>query len=316
MNSSKKIPVNIITGFLGAGKTTALIHLLTHKKGDEKWAVVINEFGKVSIDYEALKTKTSSQEKFFEISGGCICCSAQDNFQQNLEQIIYQNKFSRIIIEPSGLGGTDMITEIVNKNHTLTLHPIIVLVPIDYLKLDRLTINPIFKRQLVSAQILVLSKCDLEPDLQKLEDAFNKLKLDYPGKLLYTKAENGTINEELLTPAKHNLTKNNKFDNLFFTGTELNDSKHSSLCFTCDANKSVKAERLANLLIGEKHVVRAKGFINNGKCWCLFNYTLGCSETEPWSTQHQNKLVVIAETKNKQQLIALAQKLNKLLCEA
>jgi G3E family GTPase len=54
----EKIPVNIITGFLGAGKTTAIIHLLNQKLSDEQWAVIINEFGKISIDSQTLKSST------------------------------------------------------------------------------------------------------------------------------------------------------------------------------------------------------------------------------------------------------------------
>ncbi len=70
-----KIPVNIITGFLGSGKTTAIIRLLNNKPAGDKWAVIINEFGKVSIDSQTLRSSSDSGN-IYEVSGGCICCSA------------------------------------------------------------------------------------------------------------------------------------------------------------------------------------------------------------------------------------------------
>ena len=85
MNS---IPVNIISGFLGSGKTTAIINLLRQKTTDEQWAVIINEFGKISIDSQTLRSITSDTGTVFDISGGCICCSARGYFQENLEKII------------------------------------------------------------------------------------------------------------------------------------------------------------------------------------------------------------------------------------
>ena len=95
VNTTKKIPVNIITGFLGSGKTTAILHLLKQKKAEEQWAVVINEFGKVSVDFETLSPKASKNEKVFEISGGRICCSAKEYFDENLNEIIAQQGFDR-----------------------------------------------------------------------------------------------------------------------------------------------------------------------------------------------------------------------------
>ena len=97
----EKIPVNIISGFLGSGKTTAIIKLLKEKTASEKWAVIINEFGKISIDGQTLRS-SSDAGSVFDIAGGCICCSAKGHFQENLEKIIQSGNFSRIIVEPSG----------------------------------------------------------------------------------------------------------------------------------------------------------------------------------------------------------------------
>lgn len=299
MNTGNKIPVNIITGFLGAGKTTAIIHLLEQKKKSEQWAVIINEFGKVSVDFETLSPKVSANEEVFEISGGCICCSAKDNLQQNLEEIVGQQKFDRILIEPSGLGGADMISEIIVDKSNLELMPIIALVPIDYLELKRLQINPIFRSQLLKSDILILSKCDLEPNLTKQVDVFEKLQKEYPGKLYYTKSHDGSIDESLLLLSKQNGEKQSPFDNLIFSGTELKDGNYESIGFSFDVNNCFDLDKVLKLLANEESIIRAKGFLKGVDGWSFINYTLGNSTKEPWVARPENRLVVIAEKTNK-----------------
>jgi G3E family GTPase len=105
-----KLPVNIISEFLGSGKTTAIIKLLSLKATDEHWAVIINEFGKISIDSQTLRS-ISNVGKVFDISGGCICCTAKGYLKENIEEIIQSGKYSHIIIEPNCLGGIDMVSE-------------------------------------------------------------------------------------------------------------------------------------------------------------------------------------------------------------
>lgn len=128
-----KIPVNIISGFLGSGKTTAIIKLLGHKNAGEQWAIIVNEFGKISIDCQTLSS-SSPGGTVYDISGGCICCSANGYFQENLEKIVRLGKYVRIIIEPSELGGIDMVSEIVVASPDLRLMPVICLVDITFIE--------------------------------------------------------------------------------------------------------------------------------------------------------------------------------------
>lgn len=295
MKNNKKIPINIITGFLGAGKTTAIIHLLKQKKRDEQWAVLINEFGKVSVDFETLSPKASASEKVFEISGGCICCSAKDNFEQNLNEIIGLQKFDRILIEPSGLGGADMISEIIRDKEILDLMPVICLVSIDYLGLERLEINSIFRNQLLKSDILVLSKCDLEPDSEIQLAAFEKLKKEYPEKLHYTKSFRGSIDEKLLNKTFQNIEIPGASEQLIFAGNELTDSNYESICFSFEADKCFNLESLFKIMEKEGKIVRAKGFLNGVDGWYFVNYTLGNSTKELCASKPENKLVVIFE---------------------
>jgi G3E family GTPase len=158
-----KIPVNIISGFLGAGKTTTIISLLSQKTTDEQWAVIINEFGRISIDSQTLRS-SSETGTVFEISGGCICCSARGYFQENIEKIVQAERYSRIIIEPSGLGGIDMVSEIVTVNPDLILMPVICIVDITIIENPRLQLLPVYQSQIFKADVILFSKCDLLAD--------------------------------------------------------------------------------------------------------------------------------------------------------
>ena len=94
-----KIKLDIVSGFLGAGKTTLIKKLVTEGYSDEKIVVLENEFGKVGIDTDILKNTGVEVE---EITG-CICCSSSVDFLSSIEDII--NKFNpdRIIVEPTGV---------------------------------------------------------------------------------------------------------------------------------------------------------------------------------------------------------------------
>lgn len=99
---------NLITGFLGSGKTTSILHLLAHKPADEKWAVLVNEFGEVGID-GALLAESGALLK--EIPGGCMCCVNGLPMQVGLNALLRQGKPDRLLIEPTGLGHPKQILD-------------------------------------------------------------------------------------------------------------------------------------------------------------------------------------------------------------
>ncbi len=102
----KKIPVTIITGFLGAGKTTLIRHVLEHAQG-RRLALVINEFGDVGVDADILRgcgVDSCPEENIIELANGCICCTVADDFIPAIEALLARNpQPEHIIIETSGL---------------------------------------------------------------------------------------------------------------------------------------------------------------------------------------------------------------------
>lgn len=106
---SGKIPVTVITGFLGSGKTSLIRHLLQHNQG-RRIAVLVNEFGELGIDGELLKSCEICPEdgeegsNIFELTNGCLCCTVQEEFYPTMQQLIKRrDSIDCILIETSGL---------------------------------------------------------------------------------------------------------------------------------------------------------------------------------------------------------------------
>ncbi len=101
-----KIPATVITGFLGAGKTTMIRHMLENAKG-KRIALIINEFGDLGVDGDILKgcgDETCTEDDIMELSNGCICCTVAEDFIPTLEKLLDRDqKPDHIVIETSGL---------------------------------------------------------------------------------------------------------------------------------------------------------------------------------------------------------------------
>jgi G3E family GTPase len=162
----QNIPTNVITGFLGVGKTTAILHLLKSKPKTERWAVLVNEFGEIGIDGAILKTTLDDQRGIFikEVPGGCMCCAAGLPMQIALTMLLAKSKPDRLLIEPTGLGHPKEVLstlhgsafkEALDVQHTITL--------VDARKLEepRYRENEIFQQQLDIADVVAANKIDL-----------------------------------------------------------------------------------------------------------------------------------------------------------
>jgi cobalamin biosynthesis protein CobW len=104
--SLQKIPATVITGFLGAGKTTLIRHLLQNARG-RRIALIINEFGDIGVDGEILKgcgDEVCREEDVVELANGCICCTVADDFIPTMKKLIdRRHPPEHIVIETSGL---------------------------------------------------------------------------------------------------------------------------------------------------------------------------------------------------------------------
>jgi G3E family GTPase len=99
----QNIPTHVIAGPLGAGKTSLIKHLLAQKPANERWAILINEFGQIGLD-AALLTTAEDGIALGEVAGGCLCCVNGAPFQIGLGRLLRKARPDRLFIEPSGLG--------------------------------------------------------------------------------------------------------------------------------------------------------------------------------------------------------------------
>jgi cobalamin biosynthesis protein CobW len=187
----EKIPVTVVTGFLGAGKTTLIRHLLGHAEG-RRLALIINEFGDVGVDKDVLAAcgaETCSAEDMIELSNGCICCTVGEDFIPAMQQLLSRDQRpDHIVVETSGLALPQPLIRAFNWPEIkaeVTIDGVVTVVDAAALSegrfaaseaavdaqrradamLDHATpLGELFKDQLVAADLVVLNKTDLVDD--------------------------------------------------------------------------------------------------------------------------------------------------------
>ncbi|MEK3884014.1 GTP-binding protein [Paenibacillus sp. PL2-23] len=106
LQAERRIPVTVLSGYLGAGKTTILNHVLNNREG-LKVAVIVNDLSEVNIDAELVREGgglSRNEEKLVEMSNGCICCTLRDDLLQEVERLAMEGRFDYILIESTGIG--------------------------------------------------------------------------------------------------------------------------------------------------------------------------------------------------------------------
>ena len=162
------VKIDIISGFLGAGKTTFIKRLLSTNINKEKVVLIENEFGEISIDSDILSTE-GIQIK--ELSQGCICCSLVGDFSKSLAEVIDKFNPERIIIEPSGVGKlSDVKKAIISAELGDNLNSIVCLVDAVKAKIYHKNFGEFFIDQIQNASTVILSRTDIASN-EKISDA-------------------------------------------------------------------------------------------------------------------------------------------------
>ena len=160
------VPTSIVSGFLGVGKTTAIRNLLSQKPGNERWAVLVNEFGEVGVDASLLETGVTNEKEVFlrEVPGGCMCCTNGLPMQMALNQLLSRARPHRLLIEPTGLGHLEEVIGTLSSGFnqkTIRLNAVVTLVDARMLNQDRYLKNDTFIQQIKCADIIIGNKHDL-----------------------------------------------------------------------------------------------------------------------------------------------------------
>lgn len=193
----QRIPANLIIGFLGVGKTTAIRHLMTQRPAGERWAILINEFGKVAIDQTLVEPEEGTPEGAIaikELAGGCLCCTLGVLMESSIIELLRQAKPDRLLIEPTGLGHPARIIEMLQGRalrEAIEPRATLCLVDPRQYRLFQAQEEPIpaFEDQIQLADVLVANKID-----QASPEDLDHFKQD-AAKLFPPKAEIAAVKE-------------------------------------------------------------------------------------------------------------------------
>lgn len=174
-----KTKIDIISGFLGSGKTTLIKKLIDNEFKDKKIAIIENEFGEISIDGAILEEKNVDIK---EINSGCICCSLVGDFKKAIKEIVDKYNPDRIIIEPSGVAKlSEVITACrgIDNENIDNINMVITVVDAWKAKMYIKNFGEFYKDQIRNGKIIVLTRTErLEAD--RLEEVIKSIKIINP----------------------------------------------------------------------------------------------------------------------------------------
>jgi cobalamin biosynthesis protein CobW len=218
-----RVPCTIVTGFLGAGKTTLIRHVLANAQG-RRLAVIVNEFGDVGIDGEILKgcgNDACPEENIVELANGCLCCTVADEFVPALDAILAKDGVEHIVIETSGLALPKPLVQAFHWpaiKSRVTVDGVVVVVDgaaladgrvaadLDALKRQRLAdtalehddpVEEVFDDQIACADLVVLNKRDLLDDAG-MKTAMAAIASALPRRVKVLTVTDGKVDQALL----------------------------------------------------------------------------------------------------------------------
>ncbi|NIG52622.1 GTP-binding protein [Chitinophaga sp. Cy-1792] len=191
----KKLPVTVLSGFLGAGKTTVLNHVL-HNRENIRVAVIVNDMSEVNIDAQLVRNEQvlhKTQEKLVELSNGCICCTLREDLLKEVEKLAAENRFDYLLIESTGISEPIPVAQTfcyVDEENNIDLSAVskldtmvTVVDALNFLKdfnsaeklqdraltednADHRTIVNLLTDQIEFADVIILNKCDMVDEIQ------------------------------------------------------------------------------------------------------------------------------------------------------
>ena len=299
----QNIPTTIVGGFLGVGKTSAILHLMSQKPAQEKWSVLVNEFGSIGIDGAIYKAKGIDVK---EIPGGCMCCVAGVPLQVAINRLLTETKPDRLFIEPSGLGHPKKVLDTLRSQYfeqVLNINANICLVDPRHLLDRRYTTHENFIDQIALANILVANKSDVcdEKTLNVFDDFCDTLT---PPKELIIKTQHGELDLSVIDAlsdknsktrfnaqfpehhahTSHHATHDSQHDGYFTSGLLFNNTEQFVM------------EKLLPYLC-QLDAERVKAVINTNQGWKIINIQNKQASITEIDSASDSRLEIISEEK-------------------
>lgn len=193
-----RVPTTILTGPLGAGKSTAILHLL-RTRGDGRWAVLVNEMGDVGID--AVIAKSATDDAVAEVAGGCVCCANGLAVTVSLTRLL-RRRPTRLIVEPSGLGHVAELADALTRPPlaaAVDLRAVLCVVPCDR-HAELWSSSDAYKAMVHASDALIMNRRDVDAALTAAADRWAREEV-YPRKAVAL-ADRGRFDASLLDSAR------------------------------------------------------------------------------------------------------------------
>ncbi len=258
----KPVPVSILTGFLGAGKTTLLNYILKQQHG-YKFAVIVNEVGKIGID-GALIEKT--EDDVLEMSNGCLCCTVRKDLVKGVQNLLKKGGFDYLLIETTGIADPGPVAQtflnIPALQQFVRMDSIITVVDAEQVE-KQLAETETVREQIAMADFLLLNKTDLvdETHLARIEAKARELN---PHAQIFRTNHSQVNLKEMLDMHAFDVDQKLAVDPQFLD--ELNTRHHHDIqSFSFEFEKPFSVEKFeffVQTLSEKEKVYRSKGFIS------------------------------------------------------
>lgn len=205
INSSKKIPVYVLSGFLGSGKTTVLLNMLEHcKKQGLQPGIILNEIGQTNVEGHLFEN-----QKVFELLDGCICCTIQEDLKETMNELIMemeQSPLDVLFIEGTGVANPMEIQEVLLSHPYIEQFDLMSIITVldasNYLEYQSIfssstEVRNLMHEQMICGSLLVLNKTDLVP-LNQIESIKQKITKKSQQEKTMMESVYGKIDAELL----------------------------------------------------------------------------------------------------------------------
>ncbi|MDK3159641.1 GTP-binding protein [Kamptonema cortianum] len=263
LSTYKITPVSILTGFLGAGKTTTLNYILREKHG-LKIGLIINEFGEISIDNQLVE---KGDEEILEMNNGCICCTVRSDLVKSIRKLYERkDKLDYIIIETTGLANPGPVAQtffnIPELQKFVRLDSIITLIDAEHF-LKQLEVTQTVEDQARMGDFLVINKTDLIPMSEVLNVERKLRELNPFAQIL--KTQNGVVPlKELLDVGVFDVNKKLELEPTLLDETHHHhDTEIVSMSYRTEkAFDLAKFESWVQTLSEKERVIRSKGIIS------------------------------------------------------